>query len=108
VRPLVISGSHSALSPDTGVSLGLIAGFYRGWIDTPISRTMDVLLSFPHCFFPLHRGRVHFEQCCTGPIRDHHLRPRILRLAPKTDESFAAVCRPFARKNLWMMQPRRV
>ena len=44
---LIISGLATALSLILGVSLGLIAGFYRGWIDTLISRTMDVLLSFP-------------------------------------------------------------
>lgn len=30
-----------------GVSLGLIAGYYRGWVDTILSRTMDVMLAFP-------------------------------------------------------------
>jgi peptide/nickel transport system permease protein len=30
-----------------GVGLGLIAGYYRGWADSLISRAMDVLLSFP-------------------------------------------------------------
>lgn len=44
---LIISGLATALSLILGVSLGLIAGFYRGWIDTIISRVMDVLLSFP-------------------------------------------------------------
>jgi peptide/nickel transport system permease protein len=44
---LVIAGLATALSLVLGVSLGLAAGFYRGWIDTVISRTMDVLLSFP-------------------------------------------------------------
>src|SRR5207248_1183924 len=27
--------------------LGLIAGFYRGWVDTLISRTVDVMMSLP-------------------------------------------------------------
>ena len=44
---LVIAGLATLLSLLLGVSLGLIAGYYRGWIDTLISRTMDVLLSFP-------------------------------------------------------------
>jgi peptide/nickel transport system permease protein len=30
-----------------GVWLGLVAGFYRGWVETIIMRAMDVLLSFP-------------------------------------------------------------
>ena len=31
----------------TGVILGIAAGYYRGWIDTVISRLMDVFLSLP-------------------------------------------------------------
>ncbi|HZO36008.1 MAG TPA: ABC transporter permease [Solirubrobacteraceae bacterium] len=30
-----------------GTSLGMIAGYYRGWADTVISRAVDVLLAFP-------------------------------------------------------------
>ena len=30
-----------------GVTLGLIAGYYRGWVDTLLTRAMDVLLAFP-------------------------------------------------------------
>ncbi|MCU1596602.1 MAG: peptide transporter permease [Glaciihabitans sp.] len=44
---LIIASLSTALSLLLGVSLGLIAGYFRGWADTVISRTMDVLLSFP-------------------------------------------------------------
>ena len=44
---LTISSLATLLSLVLGVSLGLIAGYYRGWADTVISRVMDVLLSFP-------------------------------------------------------------
>ena len=30
-----------------GVSVGMIAGYYRGWADTLLTRTMDLLLAFP-------------------------------------------------------------
>jgi ABC-type dipeptide/oligopeptide/nickel transport system permease subunit len=30
-----------------GVTFGLLAGFYRGWVDTLLSRAVDVLLSIP-------------------------------------------------------------
>ena len=30
-----------------GVSVGLVAGYYRGWVDTLLTRTMDLLLAFP-------------------------------------------------------------
>ncbi len=35
------------LSVLVGVALGLLAGFYRGWTDTVLSRFADVVLSFP-------------------------------------------------------------
>jgi ABC-type dipeptide/oligopeptide/nickel transport system permease subunit len=34
-----------------GTTLGLLAGFYRGWVDTLLSRTADVVLSFPILLF---------------------------------------------------------
>jgi peptide/nickel transport system permease protein len=30
-----------------GVTIGLVAGFYRGWVDTLLSRLTDVVLAFP-------------------------------------------------------------
>jgi peptide/nickel transport system permease protein len=30
-----------------GVSVGLVAGYYRGWVDTLLTRSMDLLLAFP-------------------------------------------------------------
>ena len=44
---LIVSVSATALSLILGVALGLIAGYFRGFTDTAISRVMDVLLSFP-------------------------------------------------------------
>ena len=35
------------LAMAVGVPLGLVAGYYRGWIDLVISRLTDVLLAFP-------------------------------------------------------------
>jgi ABC-type dipeptide/oligopeptide/nickel transport system permease subunit len=37
----------TALSTVIGVFFGLVAGFYRGWVDTVISRLIDVVLSIP-------------------------------------------------------------
>ena len=36
-----------AISVVIGVPLGLISGYYRGWLDTIIGRICDVVLSFP-------------------------------------------------------------
>lgn len=37
----------TGLSVVIGVTMGMIAGFYRGWVDTLIARVIDVLLAFP-------------------------------------------------------------
>jgi peptide/nickel transport system permease protein len=37
----------TGLSVLVGVTVGLIAGYYRGWIDTLLSRLVDVLLAYP-------------------------------------------------------------
>ena len=37
----------TALIVAIGVTLGMVAGYYRGWIDTVLARTMDVMLAFP-------------------------------------------------------------
>jgi ABC-type dipeptide/oligopeptide/nickel transport system permease subunit len=37
----------TALSMLIGTVVGLFAGFYRGWVDTVLSRVIDVLLAFP-------------------------------------------------------------
>jgi peptide/nickel transport system permease protein len=37
----------TAISTLIGVTVGLVAGFYRGWVDTLLSRTVDVVLSIP-------------------------------------------------------------
>src|SRR5581483_12474848 len=36
-----------------GVTLGLIAGFMRGWVDTVIMRLMDIILAFPSLLLAL-------------------------------------------------------
>jgi dipeptide transport system permease protein len=41
------------LSVTSGVLLGLVAGFFRGWIDTVIMRIMDVILAFPSLLLAL-------------------------------------------------------
>jgi peptide/nickel transport system permease protein len=41
----------TALSVAIGVTVGMIAGFFRGWVDTGLSRLIDVLLAFPILLF---------------------------------------------------------
>jgi len=37
----------------SGILLGLVAGFYRGWVDTVVMRVMDVILAFPSLLLAL-------------------------------------------------------
>ena len=60
-----------------GVSFGLVAGYYRGWVDTLLSRTVDVVLSIPGAAAgPGHRRRVRRARLprrrhLAGHQRDH-------------------------------------
>jgi peptide/nickel transport system permease protein len=42
VAPLAVLAAYTA-----GAAMGLLAGYYRGWVDSAISRAGDVILSFP-------------------------------------------------------------
>ena len=44
---LMVAFVGTGLSVLIGVTMGMIAGFYRGWVDTVIARVIDVLLAFP-------------------------------------------------------------
>jgi peptide/nickel transport system permease protein len=44
---LVVGIVGTAIATVIGVSLGTLAGFYRGWVDTALSRVVDVVLSIP-------------------------------------------------------------
>src|SRR6476469_1269140 len=44
---LFIGVMSAIITTVLAVALGLIAGYYRGWSDSVISRTMDVIWSFP-------------------------------------------------------------
>jgi ABC-type dipeptide/oligopeptide/nickel transport system permease subunit len=46
----------TALIVITGVVIGMIAGYYRGWVDTVLSRSMDVMLAFPVLLLALGLG----------------------------------------------------
>jgi ABC-type dipeptide/oligopeptide/nickel transport system permease subunit len=45
---LIVAFLATGISVMIGVVLGLIAGFRRGWADTVISRSVDVLLAIPY------------------------------------------------------------
>jgi ABC-type dipeptide/oligopeptide/nickel transport system permease subunit len=45
---LVVAFAATAIATLVGVVSGLIAGYFRGWADTLISRSVDVLLAIPY------------------------------------------------------------
>ncbi|GAA2886799.1 ABC transporter permease [Nonomuraea rubra] len=48
---LIIAVSATALTTLLGVVLGMLAGFYQGWVDQVICRVMDFLMAFPALIF---------------------------------------------------------
>ncbi|HEY7174482.1 MAG TPA: ABC transporter permease [Micromonosporaceae bacterium] len=48
---LIIAFFATLLSVGLGVLIGVIAGYFGGWVDTVLSRTMDAILSFPLLLF---------------------------------------------------------
>lgn len=44
---LLVAFIGTGLSVTIGVTMGMIAGFFRGWVDTTIARLIDILLAFP-------------------------------------------------------------
>ncbi len=44
---LEIAFISTFISVAVGTTLGMIAGYYRGWVDTILSRIMDIQLAFP-------------------------------------------------------------
>jgi peptide/nickel transport system permease protein len=52
-----------------GTTIGMIAGFYRGWVDTLLSRAMDVVLAFPVLLLALGLGAAcSFGGGCLGGL----------------------------------------
>jgi len=56
----------TAISTLIGVTVGLIAGFYRGWVDTLLSRTVDIVLSIPILLLGIGIGAACSVKGCLG------------------------------------------
>jgi len=50
---LLIGAVVVTISLVAGISLGMLAGFFRGWVDVAISRVMDIVLAFPSLLLAL-------------------------------------------------------
>ena len=53
---LLIGAVVVTLSLISGIMLGLIAGYFRGWVETVIMRLMDIILAFPSLLLALSGG----------------------------------------------------
>lgn len=58
----------TAIATVIGVTLGLVAGFYRGWVDTLLSRSVDVVLSIPVLLLGLGIGAACAVRGCVGGL----------------------------------------
>ena len=58
----------TAIAAVIGTVLGLLAGFYRGWVDTIISRVIDVFLAFPVLVLGLGIGAACGVRGCAGGL----------------------------------------
>jgi ABC-type dipeptide/oligopeptide/nickel transport system permease subunit len=56
----------TAIATVIGVTLGVVAGFYRGWVDTLLSRLVDVVLSVPILLLGLGIGAACAVRGCLG------------------------------------------
>ncbi|MEY9964004.1 peptide/nickel transport system permease protein [Streptacidiphilus sp. MAP12-16] len=50
---LAVAFGATILSNVIGTVLGIVAGYYGGWVDTAISRLMDIFLAFPLLLFAI-------------------------------------------------------
>ena len=62
---LVVAFTATALATVAGVITGLIAGYFRGWVDTLISRSVDVLLAIPYLMLA-----IGLASACTFTVGD--------------------------------------
>jgi len=58
----------TAISVVVGVTVGMIAGYYRGWVDSALSRFMDVQLAFPVLLLAVGLGAACSIEGCFGGL----------------------------------------
>ena len=63
---LIVGIVGTGLATIIGVALGVAAGFYRGWVDTALSRLTDVVLSIPILLLGLGIGAACAVRGCLG------------------------------------------
>lgn len=69
---LIVAFVATGLATLIGVTLGLTAGLFKGWVDTVVSRTIDIVLSLPLLLFAIGISAacsVAAEGCLRGVIQ---------------------------------------
>jgi peptide/nickel transport system permease protein len=59
---LGVAGVSTLVAILLGASLGMVAGYFGGWVDSVISRTMDIMLAFPLLLFAISLSAVLQDQ----------------------------------------------
>ena len=104
---------HAAVGGRSARSSGVVAGYFGGWVDTLISRTMDVFLAFPLLLFAIALVGVIPDQAFglqgdTLRIVLHHRDHRLLQLAVhRPDHPWPDAVAARARVRRRRPQPRR-
>jgi peptide/nickel transport system permease protein len=83
----------TAIATVIGVTLGLLAGYYRGWVDTIISRLIDVTLSIPILLLGLGIGGACAVRGCLGGTLQPGVGVIIFLIAFATWAYFARIIR---------------
>jgi peptide/nickel transport system permease protein len=65
---LVVGIFGTAIATVIGTVMGLLAGFYRGWVDTAVSRFVEVFLAFPVLILGLGIGAACGVRGCAGGL----------------------------------------
>jgi peptide/nickel transport system permease protein len=65
---LIVAFLSTAIAVGVGVTLGMIAGYYRGWVDSLLSRIMDIQLAFPVLLLAIGLGAACSLKGCLGGL----------------------------------------
>src|SRR3954452_24221493 len=66
---LLVAFLSTAIIVVVGVVLGLIAGYYRGMVDSLLTRAMDVMLAFPVLLLAIGLGVACADGCLNGALK---------------------------------------
>jgi peptide/nickel transport system permease protein len=83
----------TALAAVVGTAIGLLAGFYRGWVDTLLSRLLDVFLAFPVLVLGLGIGAACGVRGCLGGLVQPGIATVILIITISTFTYIARIVR---------------